>query len=81
MPRRVTPTQLQAEVLRGYARFYSLGRWLSYLARRDWVSLRNHTWCWWFARHWARDGHNRRYLEELARLPLAREPQPTRLAA
>ena len=67
-PRRMAPAELQAEVLKAYARFYSTGRWLWYLVLLRWMSLRDHTWCWWFARRWARERGNRRYLKEIAGL-------------
>jgi radical SAM superfamily enzyme YgiQ (UPF0313 family) len=65
-PRHMTPAQLQSAVLRGYARFYSLRKMLVYLATLRFASLRDHAWCWWFARRWRWDGFNRRYLKGLA---------------
>jgi radical SAM superfamily enzyme YgiQ (UPF0313 family) len=65
-PRQLTPSELQADVLRGYARFYSLRRGLVYLATRRFAALRDHAWCWWFARRWRWDSFNRRYLRRLA---------------
>ena len=67
-PLRMAPAELQAEVLKAYARFYSLSQWLSHLVKFRLLSFRDHAWCWWFARHWARDRHNRQYLKNLARL-------------
>jgi anaerobic magnesium-protoporphyrin IX monomethyl ester cyclase len=65
-PRRLTPTGLQREVLRGYARFYSLRQGLAYLVAGRFARLRDHAWCWWFARRWRWDGFNRTYLKRLA---------------
>ncbi|MGZ4200236.1 MAG: hypothetical protein ACXVP1_08620, partial [Thermoleophilia bacterium] len=53
-------------VLRGYARFYSLRRLLVDLATLRFAALRDHGWCWWFARRWRWDASNRRYLAGLA---------------
>jgi anaerobic magnesium-protoporphyrin IX monomethyl ester cyclase len=66
MPTNMEPSALQDAVLEGYRRFYSSRQWLRCLAERRWLSLRDHTWCWWYARRWARDGRNREYLQELA---------------
>ena len=70
-PRRMAPAELQHEVLEGYARFYSAGRWLGHIGRLYWAGVRNHAWCWWFARRWARDQRNRLYLASLAQMPPA----------
>ena len=66
-PLRMTPTELQSELLSAYARFYSIRRWLGHLGGRRWLTVRDHLWCWWFVRRWPRDRRNQRYLEELAR--------------
>ena len=70
-PRHVTPPDLQAEVLRGYARFYSLHRVLAHLARLRFAAVRDHAWCWWFARRWRWDPFNRVYLKGLRTAPTA----------
>jgi radical SAM superfamily enzyme YgiQ (UPF0313 family) len=64
--RHLAPTELQKDVLRGYARFYSLRRLLVDLVTLRFAALRDHAWCWWFARRWRWDASNRRYLEMLA---------------
>jgi radical SAM superfamily enzyme YgiQ (UPF0313 family) len=65
-PRRLRPADLQAEVLRGYARFYSLRRGLGHLAGLRFAQLCDHAWCWWFARRWRWVRSNRGYLRKLA---------------
>jgi anaerobic magnesium-protoporphyrin IX monomethyl ester cyclase len=65
-PLRMTPVELQSELMAAYARFYSLRRWLGHLAGRRWLTVRDHLWCWWFTRTWKRHPRNRRYLQELA---------------
>ena len=65
-PRQLTPAELQNDVLRGYARFYSLHKGLSDLAALRFAALRDHAWCWWFARRWRWDSCNRGYLKGLA---------------
>ncbi|NLE22222.1 MAG: B12-binding domain-containing radical SAM protein [Actinobacteria bacterium] len=64
-PLHMEPAALQAAVLEGYARFYSTGRWARCLIERRWLTLRDHTWCWWFARRWAKDRRNAAYLRHL----------------
>jgi anaerobic magnesium-protoporphyrin IX monomethyl ester cyclase len=64
-PTRMEPAELQAAVLEGYARFYSPRQWLRCLLERRWLSLRDHTWCMWYARRWARNRGNREYLRAL----------------
>jgi anaerobic magnesium-protoporphyrin IX monomethyl ester cyclase len=68
-PMRMEPSELQAAVLEGYARFYSPRQWLRCLMERRWLSLRDHTWCLWYARRWARDRGNREYLRALKLRP------------
>jgi radical SAM superfamily enzyme YgiQ (UPF0313 family) len=65
-PTHMEPSELQAAVLEGYARFYSPRQWLKCLVERRWLSLRDHTWCLWYARRWARGASNREYLRALA---------------
>jgi radical SAM superfamily enzyme YgiQ (UPF0313 family) len=64
-PTHMEPSELQAAVLEGYARFYSPRQWLKCLVERRWLSLRDHTWCLWYARRWARSPLNREYLSAL----------------
>jgi radical SAM superfamily enzyme YgiQ (UPF0313 family) len=78
MPRRIAPADLQAEVLRGYARFYSFRQWLACLAKLQIDSLRAHIWCWWFARRWSRDRRNRPYLAGLSRTLPSPQLRPAR---
>jgi anaerobic magnesium-protoporphyrin IX monomethyl ester cyclase len=80
-PLRMAPVELQTELLGAYARFYSLRRWLGHIARRRWLTVRDHLWCWWFVRRWSRDRRNRRYLEELARMPAPAPAPASRTAA
>ena len=67
-PHGMQPAELQREVLRGYRRFYSSGRWLGYLLRLRWGELVIHSWCWWFARSWHLDGRNRAHMKTLSSL-------------
>ena len=82
-PLKMTPAELQGELLRAYKRFYSLRRFLHQLARRRWGAAYAHAWCWWFVRRWEKRPRNRRYLEEIAGRLRALEPQadPERAAA
>ncbi|HTX70069.1 MAG TPA: radical SAM protein [Thermoleophilia bacterium] len=64
-PTHMEPSELQAAVLEGYARFYSPAQWLKCLLERRWLSLRDHTWCLWYARRWAHSRANRDYLHAL----------------
>jgi anaerobic magnesium-protoporphyrin IX monomethyl ester cyclase len=72
-PTHMEPSELQAQVLEGYARFYSPAQWLRCLRERRWLSLRDHTWCAWYARRWARSESNREYLGALTKV---RRPAP-----
>ncbi len=80
-PRQIAPSDLQGQVLRGYARFYSLRRLLAHLVRLRFTAVRDYGWCWWFARRWRWVPFNRAYLKSLAAQskagdgsPLATEP-------
>jgi anaerobic magnesium-protoporphyrin IX monomethyl ester cyclase len=64
-PLHLRPSELQAAVLDGYKRFYSSMQWLKCLVERRWLSLRDHTWCLWYARRWAHSRANREYLCDL----------------
>ncbi len=68
-PTHMEPAELQRAVLDGYTRFYSPKQWLRCLLERRWLSLRDHTWCLWYARRWAKDRGNREYLAALAHAP------------
>jgi anaerobic magnesium-protoporphyrin IX monomethyl ester cyclase len=65
-PRQMTPRELQVEVLRGYARFYSSRRWLKQLLALRYAELLVYSWGWWYARRWPRDRSNRVYMRMLA---------------
>jgi radical SAM superfamily enzyme YgiQ (UPF0313 family) len=73
-PLKMSPAELQQELLRAYKRFYSLRRWFRQIARRRWSIVRDHLWCWWFVRRWARYPRNRRYLQEIAERQSVLEP-------
>ena len=73
-PSHMEPSTLQSAVLEGYRRFYSTRQWLRCLVERRWLSLRDHSWCWWYARRWARDRGNREYLRALAAVHRPRPP-------
>ncbi len=73
-PLRMSPAELQDELLKAYRRFYSLRRWFHQLVRRRWSIVRDHIWCWWFVRRWSRYPRNRRYLEEIATMTSVFEP-------
>jgi len=75
-PRQIKPPDLQAQVLRGYARFYSLRRVLRHLARLRYAAVRDCAWCWWFARRWRKDPFNRAYLKRLATAPCEADGSP-----
>jgi len=75
-PRQIEPSDLQADVLRGYARFYSLRRLLGHLIRLRFTAVRDHGWCWWFARRWRWDPFNRAYLKGLEARHAAGEGSP-----
>jgi anaerobic magnesium-protoporphyrin IX monomethyl ester cyclase len=68
-PRQVAPSDLQAQVLRGYARFYSLRRLLGHVVRLRFAAVRDCGWCWWFSRRWRWDPFNRAYLKALKETP------------
>ena len=66
-PRQMTPRELQVEVLRGYARFYSSRRWLEELLALRRAELLVHSWGWLYARLWPRGRSNRAYMRTLAK--------------
>jgi hypothetical protein len=57
-PPQMTPRELQAEVPRGHARFYSSRRWLKRLPALRYAELLVYSWGWWYARRWPRDRSN-----------------------
>ena len=77
-PRQMSPHELQDGVLRAYRRFYSTRRLLAFVARLRLTRVRDHSWCWWFARYWSRQKSTRAYLRMLKRLhrPPGRTTEP-----
>ncbi len=73
-PRQMTPRELQAEVLQGYARFYSSRRWLRELVALRRAELLVHSWGWLYARLWPRGRSNRAYMKALAKSPEVTAP-------
>jgi hypothetical protein len=67
VPQKMTPVELQTEVVKGYRHFYSLRRGLKYLARLRFDRLLEHLWGWLYIRLWQRDPANRAYSQELER--------------
>ena len=65
-------------MLRAYRRFYSTRRLLAFVARLRLTRVRDHSWCWWFARYWSRQKSTRAYLRMLKRLrrPPSRTTEP-----
>ena len=78
MPRQLAPHELQDGVLRAYRRFYSTRQLLAFVARLRPTRVRDHSWCWWFARYWSRQKSTRAYLRMLKRLrrPPSRTTEP-----
>jgi radical SAM superfamily enzyme YgiQ (UPF0313 family) len=66
-PQKMSPLELQREVIAAYRRFYSVRRGLGHLSRLRFSHLLDHLWGWWFIRRWVREPVNRAYLRELAR--------------
>jgi radical SAM superfamily enzyme YgiQ (UPF0313 family) len=77
-PRQMAPHELQDGVLRAYRRFYSTRQLLAFVARLRPTRVRDHSWCWWFARYWSRQKSTRAYLRMLKRLrrPPSRTTEP-----
>ena len=71
-PRQMTPDRLQTEVWRAYARFYSAGQWLKYLATFRYGTMALYSWYWVFLRRWRRERGNREYLEMLTKVSAGR---------
>jgi anaerobic magnesium-protoporphyrin IX monomethyl ester cyclase len=73
-PRRMTPYELQLEVLRGYMRFYSLRTWLRYVVTFQFTKqLLFQTWGWIIVRNWRKDERNKAFIKALKRM----WPRPT----
>ena len=80
-PQQLAPRDLQADVLRGYARFYSLRRLLGNVVRLRFLDVRDSGWCFWFVRFWRWVAFNRAYLRRLKGRPAGADgahaaPQP-----
>ena len=73
-PARMTPYELQIEVLRGYMRFYSLRTWLRYILTLQFTKqLLFHGWGMVIIRKWRRDARNQAFIKALKR----KWPRPT----
>ena len=73
-PARMTPYELQIEVLRGYMRFYSLRTWLGYIFTFQFTKqLLFHGWGMVIIRTWRRDARNQAFIKALKR----KWPRPT----
>ncbi len=73
-PARMTPYELQIEVLRGYMRFYSLRTWLGYIFTFQFTKqLLFHGWGMVIIRNWRRDARNQAFIKALKR----KWPRPT----
>jgi len=73
-PARMTPYELQIEVLRGYMRFYSLRTWLGYIFTLQFTKqLLFHGWGMVIIRNWRRDARNQAFIKALKR----KWPRPT----
>jgi radical SAM superfamily enzyme YgiQ (UPF0313 family) len=73
-PARMTPYELQIEVLRGYMRFYSLRTWLGYIFTLQFTKqLLFHWWGMAIIRNWRRDERNKAFIASLKQM----WPRPT----
>jgi anaerobic magnesium-protoporphyrin IX monomethyl ester cyclase len=68
-PKQMTPYELQREVVRGYARFYSKRQWLKLLVTFRFTRLLFCGWGIWIIRNWRKDAHNKAFMAALKRLP------------
>ena len=76
-PARMTPYELQIEVLRGYMRFYSLRTWLRYIFTLQFTKqLLFHWWGMVIIRNWRKDERNKAFIKALKRM----WPRPRRAA-
>jgi len=82
-PAGMTPFELQKEVVRGYARFYSVRNWLRALVKLEGAKqLLFRGWGIMIVRAWRKDRGNRDFMKALKRLKLPRwVPGSTRDAA
>jgi len=71
-PKQMTPYELQREVLRAYARFYSKRQWLKLLVTFSFTKLLFHSWGVWIIRSWRKDARNKAFMRSLKRLPHSR---------
>ena len=76
MPAQIAPQELQVEVLRAYRRFYSTRRLARPSCHAALRRLRDHSWCWWFARFWRRQKENRAYLRSSSASTVPRPSPP-----
>ena len=68
-PARMTPYELQIEVLRGYMRFYSLRTWLRYIFTLQFTKqLLFHWWGMAIIRNWRRDERNKAFIKALKQM-------------
>jgi radical SAM superfamily enzyme YgiQ (UPF0313 family) len=71
-PKQMTPYELQREVLRGYARFYSRRQLLKCLASFRLKKAVFCSWGIWIVREWRKDTRNKSFVTALKRLPRLR---------
>ena len=71
-PKHMTPYELQSEVVRAYARFYSKRQWLKLLVSFRFTRLLFHGWGVWIIRRWRKDARNKAFMAALKRLPHTR---------
>jgi radical SAM superfamily enzyme YgiQ (UPF0313 family) len=76
-PNQMTPYELQREVLKGYARFYSKRQWLKLLVTFRFTGLIFHGWGMFIIRNWRKDKRNKTFMATLKRLPWPRHNQGT----
>ena len=67
-PALMSAHDLQREVMRAFARFYSPGQWLKYLATFRYGTMALYSWYWWFQRKRRSEHGHRAYIEMLRRL-------------
>ncbi len=67
-PKLMSAYELQLEVLRGYARFYSLRNWLKYFFALRFTKLLYQGWGWHIVRRWRKDERNKAFIETLKQL-------------
>jgi anaerobic magnesium-protoporphyrin IX monomethyl ester cyclase len=79
-PAKMTPYELQVEVLHGFMRFYSLRQWLKYFLTFRFTKLLFQSWGWWIIRTWRKDERNIAFLQWLKKVHLPRLPQSVRVA-